>query len=160
MTELQQNHIAPDFTLANENSEEITLSALRGRPIVLFFYPKDDSSGCTKEAMQFTELKPQFDALGVRLIGISPDSVEKHQKFRAKHGFTPMLLADEEKKAISAYGLWVEKSMYGRKYMGVERSTFLLDKNGKIRDMWLKVKIPGHAAAVLKAAEQLVKGGA
>jgi len=135
MTELRENDIAPDFTLANENNQPISLLSLRGRPAVLFFYPKDDSSGCTKEAIQFTELKPQFDALGVALIGISPDSAVKHKKFREKHGLTPMLLADEEKKAISTYGLWVEKSMYGRKYMGVERSTFLLDKDGKIRNM-------------------------
>lgn len=155
MTALAQNDIAPDFTLANENSEQITLSALRGSPVVLFFYPKDDSSGCTKEAVQFSELKPQFDALGVKILGISPDSVKKHQKFRDKHGLTVSLLADEEKEVVSAYGIWVEKSMYGRKYMGVERSTFLLDSEGKITELWLKVKIPGHAETVLKAAEKL-----
>lgn len=158
MTALAQNDIAPDFTLANENSEQITLSALRGSPVILFFYPKDDSSGCTKEAVQFSELKPQFDALGVKILGISPDSVKKHQKFRDKHGLTVSLLADEEKEVVGAYGIWVEKSMYGRKYMGVERSTFLLDSEGKITELWLKVKIPGHAETVLKAAEKLVKG--
>jgi len=158
MTALQKGDTAPDFTLPNDNNETITLSALRGAPVVLYFYPKDDSSGCTKESVQFTELKPQFDALGIKLIGISPDSAAKHQKFREKYNLTPMLLADEEKKAVNAYGIWAEKSMYGRKYMGVERSTFLLDKNGKIADMWIKVKIPGHAEQVLKAAEQLIKG--
>lgn len=155
MTALQKGDIAPDFTLANENNEPITLSALRGRIAVLYFYPKDDSSGCTAESLQFTELKPQFDALKAELIGISPDSVKKHQKFREKHGLAPMLLADEEKAVANLYGVWVEKSMYGRKYMGVERSTFLLDKNGKIAEIWIKVKIPGHAKAVLQAAAAL-----
>lgn len=155
MIHLQKGDIAPDFTLANENNEKICLSSLRGGIAVLYFYPKDDSSGCTAESLQFTELKPQFDALQAKLIGISPDSVKKHQKFREKHGLTPMLLADEEKTVANLYGVWVEKSMYGRKYMGVERSTFLLDKNGKIAEMWIKVKIPGHAETVLKAVEAL-----
>ncbi|KAA6404779.1 thioredoxin-dependent thiol peroxidase [Candidatus Tokpelaia sp.] len=157
MTNLQKGDIAPDFTLASENNEKVTLSALRGQPVVLYFYPKDDTSGCTAEAIQFTELKPQFDVLGVTLIGISPDSAAKHQKFRDKYSLTVTLLADEEKKIANLYGVWVEKSMYGRKYMGVERSTFLLDSTGKIAELWEKVTVPGHAQAVLTAAETLVK---
>jgi len=157
MINRQKGDIAPDFTLANENNEKVTLSALRGRPVVLYFYPKDDTSGCTAEALQFTALKPQFDALGIALIGLSPDSAARHREFRAKHSLTVTLLADEDKIAAGLYGVWVEKSMYGRKYMGVERSTFLIDSNGKIAEIWEKVKVPGHAQAVLAAAEALLK---
>lgn len=123
--------------------------------MVLFFYPKDDTSGCTTEALDFTSLKEEFDAIGVKLIGISPDSVKRHDKFKAKHSLTVTLASDEEKQVLEAYGVWVEKSMYGRKYMGVERTTLLIDSNGKIVRIWNKVKVAGHAAEVLVAAKEI-----
>jgi len=152
MAMLKKGDIAPNFTLPGDNGEMVSLSGLRGKPVVVYFYPKDDTSGCTKEALDFSCLLPQFDSLGVKVIGISPDSVAKHKKFRSKHALSVDLLADEEKSVLNAYGIWVEKSMYGRKYMGVERSTVLVDADGKIAEIWYKVKVPGHAEAVLEAA--------
>lgn len=146
---------APDIDLPASGSGQVSLSGLRGKPVVIYFYPKDDTSGCTKEAIAFTELKPQFDALGVEIVGVSPDSAQKHDKFIAKHDLAIVLAADEEKSVAEAYGVWVEKSMYGKKYMGVERSTFLVDGDGKIAKEWRKVKVPGHAEAVLEAAKSL-----
>ena len=146
---------APDFTLPGSSGTSVSLSAYRGRIVVLFFYPKDDTSGCTAEAVAFTALKPEFDALGVALIGMSPDSVKSHDKFRTKHGLTVDLASDEEKKVLRQYGVWVEKSMYGRKYMGVERTTLLIDRDGRIARIWNKVKVPGHADEVLEAARAL-----
>jgi peroxiredoxin Q/BCP len=146
----------PDFTLPDDSGKTVTLSALAGRPFVLFFYPKDDTSGCTLEAIDFTRLKPDFDTLGVAVLGVSPDPVKKHGKFRDKHGLTVPLLADEEKSLLGAFGVWVEKSMYGKTYMGVERSTVLVDAEGKIVRLWPKVKVPGHADEVLAAARALV----
>ena len=146
---------APDFTLPSDNSDTITLSSLKGKPVVLYFYPKDDTSGCTKEAITFSQLKPEFDKIGVRIIGVSPDSAEKHAKFRKKHALRVDLAADEGKTALEAYGVWLEKSMYGRKYMGVERTTFLIDADGRIAKIWEKVKVDGHAQAVLEAAQAL-----
>jgi thioredoxin-dependent peroxiredoxin len=151
MAELEAGSRAPDFELPGDGGSTISLSALAGKPVVLFFYPKDDTSGCTAEALDFTRLKPEFDALGAVLVGISPNSVKSHDKFKAKHGLTVQLAADEEKKMLEAYGVWVEKSMYGRKYMGVERSTFLIKPDGTIGRVWRKVKVPGHADAVLGA---------
>jgi thioredoxin-dependent peroxiredoxin len=151
MAELEAGSRAPDFALPGDGGSTISLSALAGKPVVLFFYPKDDTSGCTAEALDFTRLKPEFDALGAVLVGISPNSVKSHDKFKAKHGLTVQLAADEEKKMLEAYGVWVEKSMYGRKYMGVERSTFLIKPDGTIGRVWRKVKVPGHADAVLEA---------
>jgi peroxiredoxin Q/BCP len=151
MAELEAGSRAPDFELPGDGGSTISLSALAGKPVVLFFYPKDDTSGCTAEALDFTRLKPEFDALGAVLVGISPNSVKSHDKFKAKHGLTVQLAADEEKKMLEAYGVWVEKSMYGRKYMGVERSTFLIKPDGTIGRVWRKVKVPGHADAVLEA---------
>ena len=119
---------------------------------MLYFYPKDDTSGCTLEAHDFTELRPEFDKIGVTIIGMSPDKPEKHDKFKTKHDLQLILVSDEEKTTLQKYGVWVEKSMYGRKYMGVERTTFLIDKNGKIAEIWRKVKVPGHAKAVLEKA--------
>lgn len=145
---------APDFTLPSDNGE-ISLSSLRGKPVVIYFYPKDDTSGCTKEAIAFSQLKPEFDKIGVRVIGLSPDSATKHAKFRKKHELAVDLAADEDRVALEAYGVWVEKSMYGRKYMGVERTTFLIDAQGKIAQVWNKVKVDGHADAVLEAARAL-----
>ena len=133
----------------------MTLSELKGKIVVLYFYPKDDTSGCTTEAIDFTRLLPEFEALGATVIGMSPDSPKKHDKFKAKHDLAVTLVADEEMKALEAYGVWVEKSMYGRKYMGVERSTFLIDKSGSVARIWRKVKVKGHADEVLEAARSL-----
>ena len=146
---------APDFDLPAAGAENIRLSAFAGKPVVLFFYPKDDTSGCTAEAIDFTAALPEFGKLGIEVIGMSPDPVKKHDKFRQKHGLETVLVADEEKQALSAYGVWVEKSMYGRKYMGVERSTFLIGADGRIVKAWRKVKVPGHVAEVLAAAKEL-----
>ena len=147
---------APDFTLPSDNGE-ISLLSLKGKPVVIYFYPKDDTSGCTKEAIAFSLLKPEFDKIGVRVIGLSPDSATKHAKFRKKHDLTVDLAADEDRVALEAYGVWVEKSMYGRKYMGVERSTFLINSKGKLVRSWRKVKVPGHAEEVLAAVKALGK---
>ena len=143
---------APDFDLPGDGGRRIRLSAHRGKNVVLFFYPKDDTSGCTAEAVDFTALKPEFDKLGVFLIGVSPDSVKKHDKFKVKHGLDVALASDEDKEVVGAYGVWVEKSMYGRKYMGVERTTLLIGKDGRVLRVWEKVKVPGHAQEVLDAA--------
>ncbi|MBI0162817.1 thioredoxin-dependent thiol peroxidase [Bartonella sp. M0283] len=152
MTGLQKGDVAPDFNLPRDSGKTQTLSELRGHPVVLYFYPKDDTSGCTLEAHDFTELRPEFDKIGVTIIGMSPDKPEKHDKFKTKHDLQLILVSDEEKTTLQKYGVWVEKSMYGRKYMGVERTTFLIDKNGKIAEIWRKVKVPGHAKAVLEKA--------
>ena len=152
MTGLQKGDVAPDFNLPRDSGKTQTLSKLRGHPVVLYFYPKDDTSGCTLEAHDFTELRPEFDKIGVTIIGMSPDKPEKHDKFKTKHDLQLILVSDEEKTTLQKYGVWVEKSMYGRKYMGVERTTFLIDKNGKIAEIWRKVKVPGHAKAVLEKA--------
>lgn len=151
----QTGERAPDFTLLTDAGEKIKLSKLKGTSVVLFFYPKDDTSGCTAEAKSFTDLAGDFAAAGAKVVGISPDSVASHAKFKAKHGLDVVLAADEEKSVLEAYRVWVEKSMYGRKYMGVERSTFLIDPNGRIAEVWRKVKVPGHAAQVLKAVRNL-----
>lgn len=156
MVEVGSN--APDFKLKTDGGGQIGLNDLKGRIVVLYFYPKDDTSGCTKEAIAFTEAAPQFDEIGATIVGVSPDSVAKHDKFKAKHGLAVTLAADEDKQVCEAYGVWVEKSMYGRKYMGVERSTFLIDRSGKIAELWRKVKVPGHAEEVLKAAKALPGG--
>ncbi|MCB1508043.1 MAG: peroxiredoxin [Hyphomicrobiaceae bacterium] len=146
---------APDFTLPTDGGGSLTLSSLRGKPVVVYFYPKDDTSGCTREALDFTALAGSFQQAGVAVIGISPDSVKKHDKFKAKHELDVILAADEEKTVVEAYGVWVEKSMYGRKYMGVERSTFLIAADGTIARAWRNVKVPGHAEEVLEAARAL-----
>ena len=153
----EPGHKAPDFVLASDDGTSIRLSKLKGQPVVVYFYPKDDTSGCTKEAQAFTALAKEFGNAGVRVIGISPDTPASHARFRAKYDLTIDLAADPERKAIEAYGVWVEKSMYGRKYMGVERSTFLIDGKGTIARTWRKVKVPGHAEEVLAAAKELGK---
>ena len=152
--ELTEGMPAPEWTLPG-NGDATLASDRDGRPLVLFFYPKDDTSGCTKEAVAFSHLKPEFDALGVDVIGMSPDSAGKHDKFVAKHELTVSLAADEDKATLEAFGVWKEKSMYGKKYMGVERSTFLIDGQGRIVRVWRKVKVPGHAEEVLEAAKAL-----
>lgn len=152
---VEEGQTAPDFNLATDGGGEVTLSNLKGQPVVVYFYPKDDTSGCTKEAIAFSALIDKFDALNTTIVGISPDSVAKHDKFIAKHDLKVRLAADEDKSAAEAYGVWVEKSMYGKTYMGVERSTFLIDADGKVAKIWRKVKVPGHAEAVLEAVEAL-----
>ncbi len=151
---LSTNDTAPAINLPATDDATFDLAEIWG-PAVVFFYPKDDTPGCTNEALDFTRLKSDFDALGVKVVGISPDPVAKHQKFRTKNGLDVILASDEEKSVLESYGVWVEKSMYGRKYMGVERSTFLIDGNGKIAEIWRKVKVKGHANAVLEAARTL-----
>ena len=134
------------------------MSDFRGKNVVLFFYPKNDTSGCTAEAIDFTALKPEFDVLDTVLLGMSPDSPKSHDKFKSKHALTVSLVSDQEKETLQAYGVWVEKSMYGRKYMGVERSTYLIDREGRIAECWRKVKVPGHAQSVLDATKALESG--
>ncbi|MDE2356676.1 MAG: peroxiredoxin [Alphaproteobacteria bacterium] len=151
---LQIGDAAPDFTLPGDDGE-IALSALKGRPVVLYFYPKDDTSGCTKEAQDFTALAAEFAAAGATVVGVSKDSAASHAKFRAKYGLAPRLGSDKDSDVIERYGAWVQKSMYGRTYMGVDRSTFLIDAQGKLAQIWRKVKVPGHAAAVLAALKSL-----
>ncbi|MGC9417587.1 MAG: peroxiredoxin [Rhodovulum sp.] len=146
---------APDFTLPQDGGEDVTLSALRPAPVVLYFYPKDDTSGCTKEAIAFSGLLAEFEAAGAKVFGISKDSVAKHGKFRCKHELTVPLLSDENGDVCERFGSWVEKSMYGKKYMGIERSTFLIDGTGQVARVWRKVKVPGHAEEVLEAVRAL-----
>ncbi len=145
---------APDFALPDADGKIRNLSDFKGRYTVVYFYPKDDTSGCTKEAQSFTELKDEFANLKAEVIGISPDSPKSHAKFRDKYGLQVTLLSDEQKSAVEAYGVWVEKKMYGRAYMGVERSTFLVGPDGKIAQSWKGVKVPGHAVAVLEALKK------
>ncbi len=149
---------APDFNLPRDGGGKLCLSDLKGKLVVLYFYPKDDTSGCTSEAIDFTRLKTKFDDIGAVIIGISPDNVNKHDKFKTKHELDVILVSDEEKTTLEEYGVWVEKSMYGRKYMGVERSTFLIDTTGKIAEEWRKVSVSGHAENVLAAAVLLRNG--
>jgi peroxiredoxin Q/BCP len=146
---------APQFELPGDGGGTIRLADFRGKFVVLYFYPQDDTETCTAEAIDFSSLVPDFDKAGAVVIGVSPDRPKKHDKFKAKHGLSVDLVADEERKAIEAYGVWAEKSMYGRKYMGVERTTFLIDRDGKIARIWPKVKVSGHAAEVLEAVRAL-----
>jgi peroxiredoxin Q/BCP len=146
---------APDFELPDGDGKTVRLSRLKGHPVVVYFYPKDDTSGCTAEAKGFTCLVDDFKRAGAEVVGISPDSPQSHAKFQEKYGLGVRLLADEARSAAEAYGVWVEKSMYGRKYMGIERSTFLVDGAGKIAKSWHKVKVPGHAEEVLAAVRAL-----
>lgn len=155
MTEPVKGSEAPDFALPRDGGGELKLSDLRGRFVVLFFYPKDDTSGCTAEAIDFSALKPAFEKHGAVVLGMSPDSAKSHDKFKTKHALTIDLISDQDKETLQAYGVWVEKSMYGRKYMGVERSTYLIDADGRIAEIWRKVKVPGHAQAVLDALSTL-----
>jgi thioredoxin-dependent peroxiredoxin len=153
--DLQPGDKAPVFKLATDGGGEASLSNLKGRPFVLYFYPKDDTSGCTKEALEFTKLRKKFEVLSIPVIGASKDSVASHDRFKAKHKIKLTLASDPETKTAQAFGVWVEKSMYGRRYMGMERATFLVDAAGKIRQIWRRVKIPGHAEAVFAAAKLL-----
>ena len=152
---LETGKKAPSFDLPSDGDGRIKLSALKGQKVVLYFYPKDDTSGCTQEAIDFNGLRKQFEKANTVIIGVSPDSVKSHDKFKAKHELDFELVSDESKTMLEAYGVWVEKSMYGRKYMGVERTTVLIDDAGKIAQVWNKVKVPGHAKEVLAAAKDL-----
>lgn len=146
---------APDFTLPRDGGDTLTLSALRPKNVVLYFYPRDDTPGCTKEAIAFTGLGDAFEAANTQVIGISKDTAAKHDKFIAKHELGVALVSDAESDVCEQYGVWVEKNMYGKKSMGIERATFLIDGTGKIVQIWRKVKVPGHAEAVLEAAQAL-----
>ncbi|MBD8894220.1 peroxiredoxin [Roseibium litorale] len=155
MTELTEGQPAPGFELDGDGGGTIRLADFSGHPAVVYFYPKDDTPGCTKEAIAFSELSGEFAAKGITVIGISPDTAAKHDKFKTKHGLSVRLAADPETATCQAYGVWVEKSMYGKTYMGVERSTFLIDSDGRIARIWRKVKVAGHAEEVLEAASKL-----
>jgi thioredoxin-dependent peroxiredoxin len=146
---------APAFTLPATDGQQISLDNLRGRKVVLYFYPKDDTSGCTREAQDFQALRQDFADADTEVIGISPDSLKSHDKFRAKYGLGFTLASDETKAMLEAYGVWVQKSMWGRKYMGVERTTVLIDRDGRIARVWNKVKVADHAREVLEAARGL-----
>jgi len=150
MTSLAPGETAPDFTLPGDEGD-ITLSAFRGRTVVLYFYPKDDTEGCTREAQEFTALTAQFAKADTVVIGVSKDSVRRHANFRKKYGLAHLLASDETGATIERYGLWVEKSLYGRRYMGIERATFLIGADGIIQKIWRKVSVKGHAEAVLNA---------
>jgi peroxiredoxin Q/BCP len=142
---------APDFTLATDSDGKVKLSDLKGQKVVLYFYPKDDTPGCTKEACAFGEMFPRFKKMDATVIGISRDSVASHDKFKKKYKLPFILGSDSDGKVTEKYGVWVEKSLYGRKYMGIERATFLIDEKGKIAQIWHKVKVDGHADEVMKA---------
>ena len=152
---LKEGDAAPNIDLPTDGGGRFQLGATRGKAVVVYFYPKDDTSGCTLEAIDFSARKKEFETAGATIIGISPDSVKDHDKFKAKHDLTISLAADQEKEVAEAYGVWVEKSMYGRKYMGVDRSTFLVDPKGKLARIWRQVKVEGHVQEVLDAAKAL-----
>jgi peroxiredoxin Q/BCP len=152
---LAEGSPAPDFSLKDQHGREVSLASLRGKPVVLYFYPKDDTSGCTKQACAFRDARLDYEKAGATVVGVSPDGVSSHLKFATKHELPFTLLADPEKVACEAYGIWQEKSMYGRKYMGVERTTFLIDRDGRIARIFPKVKVPGHAEKVLEAIGEL-----
>ena len=151
----EQGDQAPDFELPDQDGNPVKLWDLRGQPVVVYFYPKADTPGCTKEACAFQEALPQLGHIGIDVIGVSPDKMKPIEKFAEKYQLSFPLASDEGHAVAEKYGTWVEKSMYGRKYMGMERSTFLVDKAGKIAKAWRKVSVTGHAAAVLAAAQAL-----
>lgn len=146
-----EGQLAPDFTLPSTDGKDITLSHLRGKNVVVYFYPKDDTSGCTAEACSFRDNMPNFDKLNAVVLGISKDSLDSHRKFREKYGLNFTLLSDEDLVAHELYGTWKEKNLYGRKYMGTERSTFVIDERGRIRKVFRKVQVDGHETEVLEA---------
>jgi thioredoxin-dependent peroxiredoxin len=152
---LEAGDKAPDFKLATDGGETVSRAGLKGRPFLLYFYPKDDTSGCTREAVDFSAAASKFAKLGIPVIGVSKDSLASHEKFRKKHKLKIILASDPEIKAAEKWSVWVEKSLYGRKYMGMERATFLVDAKGVIAQAWHKVKVPGHVEAVLGAAKKL-----
>ncbi|MBL8550798.1 MAG: peroxiredoxin [Hyphomonadaceae bacterium] len=145
---------APDFDLPTAGGARVSLKSFKGKPLVVYFYPKDDTSGCTQEALDFTEMAAKFKAAGAAIVGVSPDAVSSHDKFAAKYGLKVQLASDPERQTIERYGVWVEKSMYGRKYMGVERATFLVGADGRLKHIWRKVKVKGHAEDVLAKVKE------
>lgn len=153
--ELSSGDRVPAFKIATDDRGEISPASFKGKPFVIYFYPKDNTSGCTREAIDFSDSKKRFDALGVEVVGISKDSIASHEKFRKKHKLKISLASDPEKEAAEAFGVWVQKSLYGRIYMGMDRATFLVDSQGIIRQVWRKVKVAGHVNAVLSAAKAL-----
>ncbi len=154
MTELQPGDKAPEFSLPRDGGSNVSLSDFSGKNVVLYFYPKDNTAGCTVEAVDFTALEKEFAALNTVVIGMSPDSVKSHDNFVAKQNLTVILASDTEKEVLEAYGVWQEKSMYGRKYMGVQRTTYLIGTDGTVLKAWTKVKAKGHAQAVLDAVKE------
>ena len=152
---LEEGAKAPNFKLKTDGGGEVSLAQLKGKIAIVYFYPKDDTPGCTTEAIAFSTLKSEFDACGAALVGVSKDSVQKHDNFKRKHDLKIQLAADEQGQMVADYGVWVKKLNYGREYMGIERSTFLIDKAGVIRKIWRKVKVKGHAEQVLEAARAL-----
>ncbi len=152
---LQTGDVAPDFRFPASTGEDLSLASFSGKKLVLYFYPKDDTSGCTREAIDFNALRAAFAEAGTEIVGISPDSPDSHDAFKAKHSLELVLGSDESKDICGSYGVWVEKSMYGRKYMGVERTTYLIGGDARIANIWQKVKVPGHAEAVLAFARGL-----
>ncbi|HZG47476.1 MAG TPA: thioredoxin-dependent thiol peroxidase [Allosphingosinicella sp.] len=152
---LNEGDKAPDVVLTGSDGEEVRLGDFKGQKLVVYFYPKDDTSGCTREAQDFTALAEEFEAVGTWVIGVSKDSPKSHAKFRDKYELKVRLLTDADGSVCETFGTWVEKSMYGRKYMGIDRATFLIDRDGVVKGLWRKVKVPGHAEAVLKAAREL-----
>lgn len=152
---VEEGQMAPDVTLQLPDESETGLSAYRGRPLVLYFYPKDDTPGCTKEAIAFTDLAADFEKAGARIVGVSKDPPAKHVKFAAKHDLKVDLATDADGSVTEAFGVWVEKNMYGRTYLGIQRATFLIDGDGKVAKVWPKVKVAGHAEAVLEEVKAL-----
>jgi peroxiredoxin Q/BCP len=146
---------APDFTMPTDGGGEVSLSSLRGKKVVLYFYPKDDTSGCTKQACGFRDALPDFSGIDAVIIGVSKDSVASHDKFKKKYELPFILASAKDTDTCEAYGVWVEKSMYGKKYFGIERSTFLIDGDAIVRGVWRKVKVDGHVGQVLKAVQDL-----
>jgi thioredoxin-dependent peroxiredoxin len=153
--DLKPGDKAPAFKLATDGGGQVTLAGLKGQPVVLYFYPKDNTPGCTREAVDYTRLAKMFHDLGVMVIGVSKDSVASHDKFKDKHKLKLTLASDPDTELAQAYGVWIEKNLYGRKSMGIERATFLIDGSAKIRAIWRKVKVDGHAEAVLAAVKDL-----
>ena len=146
---------APRFSLPSDGGGQVSLDDFRGRTLVLYFYPKADTDGCTKEAMAFSALNKEFEKAGAAVVGVSADPTSAHDKFKAKYGLDLAFASDEARKTLEDYGVWVEKSMYGRAYMGIERATFLIDRDGRVARVWRKVRVPRHAEEVLAAAKAL-----
>lgn len=155
MGDIKAGDKAPDFTAPADGGREVSLAQFAGKPVVLYFYPKDDTPGCTNQAMGFSELADDFAAAGAAVIGVSKDTAAKHDKFRDKHGLKVILASDADSDICERYGVWVEKSMYGKTYLGIERATFLIGADGKVARVWRKVKVPGHVEEVLEAVRAL-----
>ncbi len=152
---LREGDLVPDVKLAGMDGETVSPADFKGHKLVLYFYPKDDTSGCTREAQEFSALAGEFEREGTWILGVSKDSPTRHRKFTDKYDLKVRLASDEDGAVCEAFGTWVEKSLYGRKYMGIERATFLIDRDGTVARIWRKVKVPGHAEAVLEAAKEL-----